>query len=73
MNELLIDDGLRIKEVLVTPQIAQGWLSKMAHNRKLSRSRVKQWAERLIERGQLPLVGDTFKFNEAGEFIDGPH
>lgn len=60
------------RQVLVTPDTARDWLSKMTNNRPLNDRHVDNIAD-AIRRDQYLYSGDTIKFNTKGELIDGQH
>ncbi|MEU8762593.1 hypothetical protein [Streptomyces sp. NPDC048659] len=57
---------------MVTPELAERWLSKNKHNRPMSRQSVSQLA-RAIERGEWQLTHQGIAFDEDDTLIDGQH
>ena len=56
----------------ITPQQAAMYLKKNANNRKLSPRRIASYA-RAITSGEWQINGETIKFAENGELLDGQH
>lgn len=65
-------DGVTVGTVDVTPEIAQAWLDRNKHNRKLSPESVDRYS-RNITNGQWPFTGDPIRFANTGELLDGQH
>ncbi len=63
---------MRNSHVTITPRMAKKWLLKNNGNRSLNQSRVEYYAD-MMRRGQWELNGDTIRFDEAGNLIDGQH
>lgn len=64
--------AMTVKTVRVTPAVAEKWLGKNVHNRKLNARRVRMLA-RAMERGEWMLTGEAIKFAADGTMIDGQH
>jgi hypothetical protein len=66
--------SLGIEVETIGPQLAASYLElNRARNRKLIRRNL-EWLKREMESGRYqPLNGDTIRFNEHGELIDGQH
>lgn len=63
--------GSRVLEI--SPDVAKLWLDKFNKaNRPLADSFAKEYARRMAK-GQWKLNGETIKFNDKGEMIDGQH
>jgi len=58
--------------VIVTPEMAQNWLSKNLNNRRLSPPRVEVYAQQMRD-GLWRETGDTIKFDTEGLLVDGQH
>lgn len=71
-NTLELADGVIIGLVQVTPELAELWLERNLHNRKISPPSVNRYA-RNIENGQWPFTGDPIRFSDEGELLDGQH
>lgn len=56
----------------ITPALASEWLQKNVRNRPVTMSRVNSYASQ-IRLGRWKLTGETIKFAETGELIDGQH
>lgn len=63
---------MRNSHVTITPRMAKKWLLKNRANRPLSQARVEYYAD-MMRRGQWELNGDTIRFDEDGNLIDGQH
>lgn len=63
---------MQTKIVTINAELAVSYLSKNMVNRTLSPNRVNQYADSL-RRGDWQLNGESIKFNEKGEMIDGQH
>lgn len=63
---------LRIERTIVTPDIAQAWLSRNEGNRKVKRSHVAKLA-REIKAGRFLFNGQPIQFDESGRLINGQH
>lgn len=60
------------KLMIVTPEMAQRWLSVESKNRHVSNSRVDQLRRDIVD-GKWVANGDTIKIGDYGEVIDGQH
>lgn len=63
---------LRHRKMSVTPRMAKDWLSTNCENRTLS----SDWVDKLardMANGDFPNVGETIKFDQDGNLIDGQH
>jgi hypothetical protein len=59
--------------MLITPEIAKGFLARNVNNRNLSNNHA-QWFARIIEQGDWdPNNGETIKFSKTGNLLDGQH
>jgi hypothetical protein len=70
-NFLLVE-GILTGSVLVTPKMAENWLSRSNNIRNLMEPTVLLYAENM-SKGQWEFNGETIKFNNKGELIDGQH
>lgn len=61
-----------MKKETVTPKKAMEWLKRNINNRPLSPSTVKKYTSAMLD-GAWVLNGDTIRFNENGDLIDGQH
>ena len=66
------NEGIRIVVVTVTPQKAAVWLQKGGKNRRISQLQVDRLAREMLE-GRWSLNGQTIKFLQSGELLDGQH
>jgi len=62
----------RAYDVKITPEMAEGWIEMEGLNRPITDGLVAKYAE-LMGRNLWPNTGDTYKFTDEGEFIDGRH
>jgi hypothetical protein len=63
---------LKHRKLLVTPRMAKDWLSTNCENRTLS----QDWVDKLardMANGDFPNIGETIKFDQDGNLIDGQH
>src|SRR4051812_39659069 len=58
--------------VLIAPKLASEWLRTMVANRPLSQIKAVEYGL-AMERGDWVLNGETIKFNDKGNLIDGQH
>lgn len=58
--------------MLVTPDMARGWLATQANNRRVTPGRVSQFARDILA-GNWMLNGETIVFDENGRLLDGQH
>lgn len=58
--------------VKITPVMATAWLERCEANRPLCDATVKLYARQMAA-GTWPINGETIKFDEAGNLIDGQH
>jgi hypothetical protein len=65
-------DHLEIAEVTITPELAVEMLEANKHNRPLSDQHVKRLSRQIIE-GKWIVNGDSIKFSETGDVLDGQH
>lgn len=63
---------MKVKEELVTPEVARQYLEKNTANRKIQTKAVSRYAEDM-QKGNWKSTGDTIKFGRNGELIDGQH
>ncbi len=69
-NFILVD-GVLFGAVEITPLMAEAWLSRNVSNvRKLQESKVGLFAE-AMKKDQWDLNGESIKFNQKGELVDG--
>lgn len=64
--------GVQSKIVMVTPALAESWLTKMGPNRPLRKHDVERIAAD-IKKGEWELNGETIKFLKNDILIDGQH
>lgn len=64
--------GPIMEEVTISPQVAQAWLDKNTHNRKLSSLVVNSYARDIAADNWL-LTGDAIRFSKDGTLLDGQH
>lgn len=64
--------GLEYEEVVVTPEIAEEWLSTMGVNRRLNETHLQGLTLAMTE-GRWHDDGTPIRFNDDGELIDGQH
>ena len=63
---------MKMEELLITPEMAETWLSKNPSNRTIS----KAWVDALardMEAGEWDLNGESIKFNGDEALTDGQH
>ena len=65
-------DQLEVTQETVGPELAFEYLETMVRNRRVSENLVHDLVA-AIKGGQWQLTGDTIKFNQAGELVDGQH
>jgi len=70
--DLSAASGISHEVILITPAMAHDWLKRNVGNRPLSRSRVARYAEDM-RNGRWVENGETIKFNDKGDLIDGQH
>lgn len=58
--------------VTVTPEIAEGWLARNTHNRRIRPKVVAQYA-RDMAAGNWQVTGEAIKFAHDGRLLDGQH
>ncbi len=69
----MIETGMEMKVVLITPEIASEWLEANTGNfRRPDQQRVKLYSEE-IKRGAWQLNGESIKFSRKGTLLDGQH
>lgn len=61
-----------MKKILVTPAQAATWLRKTVANRPVSQATVAKYADDM-RLGRWKYTGDTIKFDDAGNLMDGQH
>lgn len=75
-TQLTADDDVALKPtaavMLVTPELAQSWLSRNRRNRPLRKAQVAKYA-RSMARGAWQITGEAIKFDNNGDIIDGQH
>jgi hypothetical protein len=64
---------MTIEKVLVSPAIAEGFLSKNVKNRNLRQSAVSKYAKEMKLGRWRENTGELIKFSENGNLIDGQH
>lgn len=64
--------GVQTEIVMVTPEMADKWLSTMGPNRPLRKADVERLASD-ISKGAWELNGETIKFLKGGTLVDGQH
>lgn len=62
----------RVEKIFVTPEMAAEWLARNTGNRRLIKGHVDS-LERVLERGEWSLNGETIKFGNDGRLLDGQH
>lgn len=67
-----IDSPVTAKVTIITPAMAEEWLSGRIHNRPLRENDCLMYAE-LIEQGKFYLTHQGIAFDEDGQLIDGQH
>jgi len=65
-------DHLEVTEVTITPEMAVEMLEANKHNRPLSDQHVKRLTRQIVE-GKWIVNGDSIKFSESGDVLDGQH
>lgn len=65
-------NGIDLQLMTVTPDLAREWLSKNNHNRSISKGRVFDYAQRILD-GKWMVNGESIKFSDDGILIDGQH
>lgn len=63
---------MQIKEVKITPHMAQSMLKKNTSNRPLSERLVSRYVKE-VKSGNWKMTGDTIKLSKQGNLIDGQH
>ena len=63
---------MEFRQELITPEIAAMYLAKNLNNRRLDMFHVRKLAKDMNE-GNWAMNGDTIRFNNEGELIDGQH
>src|SRR5690606_35194434 len=71
-SNFILVEGVKVGTVLVTPEMAENWLTRSNNIRSLMIPTVRLYAENM-EKGQWDFNGETIKFNAKGELIDGQH
>lgn len=64
--------GLKVETVMITPQIAESWLSKNIENRKMKKRLIDRLSNDLRTK-KWRLTGDTIKFDTKDNLVDGQH
>lgn len=72
MNAVLKPAQFNNEVVIVTPQIAEQWLSANTNNRQVKKTHVKRMSAAMV-RGEWILNGETVKFDANGRLVDGQH
>lgn len=62
--------GQKMRLMMITPGMATKWLKRNVNYRRASNMRVNRFAG-ILQEGQMHVTGDTIKFNEDGDLIDG--
>lgn len=65
-------EGVLSGSVLVTPRMAENWLARSNNIRNLMQPTVMLYTESMAK-GQWDFNGESIKFNQKGELIDGQH
>lgn len=65
-------NGLRMEVVRITPEIAEDWLGKNLHNRKLSASQVERLAQAIM-RDEFEFNGEPIQFDKKDRLLNGQH
>lgn len=63
---------MKVELIDVTPDLAQAWLSKNAHNRKMNARRAANLAA-YMRSGEWQVNGETIILSENGLLLDGQH
>lgn len=63
---------MRTEIIKITPELASEFLRKNTINRNIREKRVNQYVKEMQE-GKWELNGESIKFNDKGELIDGQH
>ena len=58
--------------MMVTPEMAQEWLTRNTNNRRLSKGTVAAYARDIVA-GDWLVTGDAIRFDNSGMLIDGQH
>lgn len=64
---------IQFKEVLITPQIAENYLSAHTKNRRLRTLVVQRYAQEMKAKRWKRATGETIKIDKSGYVIDGQH
>lgn len=67
-----IDPGVVVGLVRVTPELAEEWLERNTRNRKISPQSVERYARNMTH-DRWAFTGDSIKFSDQGELLDGQH
>jgi hypothetical protein len=67
-----LGDGMRVGLVGVTPGVAKNWLKHNTRNRDLWDPTAEKY-ERDMSSDRWPFTGDTVKFSDKDEMLDGQH
>lgn len=67
-----VGDGVVVGLVHVTPELAELWLERNTRNRKISPQSVDRYARNMTH-DHWAFTGDSVKFSNAGELLDGQH
>lgn len=71
-SNMEMENEMKHSEVMVTPDVAKGWLKMNLRNRPLRQAHVAFLATAMRE-GKWVRNGDTIRFDDAGLLIDGQH
>jgi hypothetical protein len=63
---------LGVRQVLITPEIAADYLSKMKKNRNVKMRHIQELIQ-MLRQGEWMLNGETIKFDANGHLVDGQH
>src|SRR5215831_7421198 len=63
-------DKLKCEIMDITPTMAQEWLDKNVHNRKLNTTRVRLYAK-AMERGEWYTINQGIGLDKEGNLLDG--
>lgn len=64
---------MRFEKVLITPELAQNWLSFNKHNRSMKEKSVSLLAGEMKAGRWREDTGETIKFDSEGSLLDGQH
>lgn len=67
---IIDEDSIRVSVVLVTPELAEEWLSKNTHNRNLRREEINAYARDMAD-GNWHFTGETIVFSDDDVLLDG--